>query len=128
MDRFQLLSPLWYESDVLGGRVVKAPSGFIYDKESVPRWLPILHAWLAGTASRAGTIHDRLYQNHKVQDLVVPRSLADQVYWEATGIDGNSWPKRWVKWVGVRLGGGGSYESGPSRFQVLGNDRRRGKR
>ena len=127
-DRFQLLSPLWYESDLLGKRVIKVPLGFIYDRESIPRWLPIIYAWLAGTASRAGTIHDRLYQIRSVQDFVVPRQLADAVYYEAAEVDGNSWPKRWVKWLGVRIGGAGAYASGPSRFQVLGNDRRRGSR
>ena len=123
-DRFQLLRPLWYESEVLGGRIVKVPSGFVYDRESIPRCLPIVYAWLAGTASRAGTVHDRLVQVHKVGDFSVDRAVADAVYYEATGVDGNGWLKRWIKWLGVRVGGAAAWASGPSRFRVIGNERR----
>ena len=124
-DRFQLLAPLWYESDVLGGRVVKLMTGFVFDRESIPRWLPLIYAWLAGTASRAGAVHDWLTQNHKVEDLPVERAMADAVYFEAAQVDGNGWLKRWAKWIGVRLGGIRSWTTGPSRFQLVGNDRRR---
>ena len=125
VDRFQLLAPLWYESDVLGGRIVKIPKGFIYDRESIPRWLPWIYAWLAGTASRAGAVHDFLTQTHKVEDLPVERPMADATYYEAAGVDGNGRVKRWVKWLGVRVGGFRSWNTGPSRFQTVGNDRRR---
>ena len=124
-DRFQLLAPLWYESDVLGGRVVKLMTGFVFDRESIPRWLPLIYAWLAGTASRAGAVHDWLTQTHKVEDLPVERAMADATYFEAAQVDRNGWLKRWAKWVGVRLGGVRSWNTGPSRFQIVGNDRRR---
>ena len=123
-DQFRLLAPLWYESDLLGGRVVKVPAGVVTDRESVPRWLPLVYALFSGTASRAGVIHDRLYQIHKVQDLEVPRRLADAVYYEAIALDQNPGWKRWIKWVGVRIGGMGAYASGPQRFQEHGNDHR----
>ena len=123
-DRFQLLAPLWYDSDVLGGRVVKVAKGFVYDLESIPRWLPWTYAWLAGTASRAGAVHDWLAQVHKVGDFSVDRAVADAVYYEATGVDGNGWLKRWIKWLGVRVGGAAAWASGPSRFRVIGNERR----
>ena len=127
-DRFKLLAPLWYESDLLGGRTVKVPTGFITDRESVPRWLPLAYAVFSGTASRAGVIHDRLYQLHKVQDLEVSRRLSDAVYYEANALDQVSGWKRWLKWVGLRIGGGSAYASGPQRFQDNGNERRHGLR
>lgn len=127
-DRFRLLAPLWFQSDVLGGRIVKAAIGFIFDRESIPRWLPILYAWLAGTASRGGAIHDWLTQTHKVGDLAITRAQANAVYREAAQADGNGLTTRWAKWVGVSLGGRASWRSGPTRFQVVGNERRKAPR
>lgn len=124
--RVQLLAALWYQSDLLGGRMVKVREGFVNDKESVPWWLPITYVWLAvkRKANRAGTVHDWLYATHGAEDLKVPRKLADAVYHEAAAFDGNEGFVRWIKWAGVRVGGASSYESGPRRFQVNGNDRR----
>lgn len=128
--RFQILRPLCYQSDLLGGRIVRVREGFVFDKESVPWWLPLTYIWLAvkGKAGRAGTIHDWVYAVHKVEDLEVPRDLADAVYHEATALDGNNRLTRWVKWAGVRIGGTKAYKTGPKRFQVNGNDRRRAPR
>lgn len=126
-DRFKLLAPLWYESEMLGGRTVKVPAGFITDRESIPRWLPLAFAIFSGTASRAGVIHDFLYQTHKVEDLDVSRRMADAVYYEANGLDQNPFWKRWLKWLGVRIGGMFGYASGPRRFQES-NERRQVKR
>ena len=124
-DRFRLLAPLWFQSDVLEGRVVKVPENFIFDRESIPRWLPLIYALFAGTASRAGAIHDWLTQTHKVGDFRVSRTLADAVYYEANIADGNGWWRRSAKWVGVRIGGSSSWSSGPERLTTLGWDRRR---
>lgn len=127
-DQFRLLTPLWYESELLGGRTVKVPAGFGTDRESVSRWLPLAYAIFSGTASRSGVIHDRLYQTHKVQDLHVSRRMADAVYYEANALDQNPGWKRWLKWVGLRIGGAGAYASGPARFQANGNERRHAPR
>ena len=127
-DRFRLLAPLWFESDLLGGRTVKVPAGTVTDRETVPRWLPLIYAIFSGTASRSGVIHDRLYQCHKVEDLEVSRKLADAVYYEANGLDQNPGWKRWLKWLGLRIGGGTAYRTGPDRFQARGNERRHGSR
>lgn len=125
--RYQLLQPLWYQSDLLGGRIIKLREGFVNDKESVPWWLPITYVWLAvkRKASRAGSVHDWLFATHKVEDLEVSFELANAVYHEAAALDGNGRIVRWVKWAGVSVGGRSSYESGPRRFQINGNDRRR---
>src|SRR3990167_9308418 len=102
----QLLAPLHYESVPRGGRVVRIPAGFVSDLESVPRWLPLAYAIFARTANRAGVVHDRLYQLQKVEDLVIPRGLADAVYYEANALDAYGNPGRWLKWLGLRIGGG----------------------
>jgi hypothetical protein len=127
--RYRLLRPLWYQSAVLGGRVVRVREGFLFDKESVPWWLPILYVWLAvrGKASRAGAVHDWLTAVHRVEDLPVTRALADRVYREAARVDGNGALTSWVKWLGVRLGGAESWRTGPARFRRFGNDRRTGQ-
>ena len=116
---------LWFESNILGGLIIKVAIGFIFDRESIPRWLPILYAWLAGTASRAGAIHDWLTQTHKVGNLVLTRWQANAVYREAAEADGNGWPRRWAKWIGVTIGGRRSWASGPARFTLVGNERRK---
>ena len=121
----RLLAPLHYESDLLGGRVVRIPTGFLSDLESVPRWLPLAYALFARTANRAGVVHDRLYQLHQIEDVIVPRRLADAVYYEANALDAYGNPGRWIKWLGLRIGGRGSYASGPARFRRHGNDLRR---
>ena len=121
----QLLAPLHYESDLLGGRVIRIPAGFVSDLESVPRWLPLAYAIFARTANRAGVVHDRLYQLQKVEDLVIPRGLADAVYYEANALDAYGNPGRWLKWLGLRIGGWRSYATGPARFRWHNNDLRR---
>src|SRR3972149_5608803 len=100
--RAQLPAPLWYQSDLLGGRVVKVRQGFVNDRESIPWYFPVLYVWLAvkAKASRAGTVHDWIYQVHKVENLEVPQALADGVYHEAAALDGNNRLTRWVKWAG----------------------------
>lgn len=124
-DCFRLLVPLWYESSLLGGRILKVPAGFVTDRESIPRWLPLVYALFSGTASRSGVLHDWLYQVHRVQELEVSRKLADDLYYEANVLDGNRWWQRSMKWLGLRIGGGSAYRNGPERFQCHGNERRR---
>ena len=53
-DRFRLLAPLWFQSDVLEGRVVKVPENFIFDRESIPRWLPLIYALLLARRAAPG--------------------------------------------------------------------------
>lgn len=136
--RIQLLASLWYQSDILGGRIVRVREGFVNDEESIPWYAPLLYIWLkvVNHASRSGVVHNWLYQTHRVggrradvglhdlSDLKVPRGLADAVYHEAAALDGNGSAARFTKWAGVRVGGLWAYRSGPRRFQVNGNDRR----
>ena len=58
-DRWRLLAPLIYRSDVLPWpALVRVEVGFETDLESVPRWLPVCYAILYGTAHPAAVVHD----------------------------------------------------------------------
>lgn len=129
--RFKVLTPLVYDSPLLG-MTVTVPPGFVTDFESVPRWLPVTHALLYGEAHAAAVLHDWVYQTHQVNHRPVSRREADELLFEATGASGPGiepvprW-KRWLFWLGVRAGGGfGAWATGPRRIQIW--DRRRAPR
>lgn len=131
-DRYRLIAPLQYESDLLRCSIT-APTGFVTDFESVPRWLPLTYAWLMGTAHAAGVTHDMLYQSHRTILGEVTRAQADALLYEAAGatgpgIEALGWAKRWALWSGVRVGGASAWASGPSRLTILGWDRRKARR
>jgi hypothetical protein len=97
-----LTRPLRYRSDV-AERIIEVPAGFRTDLASVPRW-PVIY-WLTGdTSTAAAVIHDYLYSTHKV-----PRAMADAVFREASAVTGVPAWRRWIMWLGVRLGGASHY-------------------
>jgi hypothetical protein len=98
----QLEADLAYESDLLCCTVT-VPKGFICDLESVPR-IPLIYAYLGHTSKRAGILHDYLYRIGAAPD--VTRGEADAVYREASESQGNTWLQSYLKWLGVRIGGG----------------------
>lgn len=106
---WQLLHPLAYKSD-LAKTIFVAPVGFVTDFASVPR-IPVAFFLAGSTAHRAAVIHDLLYTNHEVD-----RSMADTVFREACGIcDVPAW-RSWLMWLGVRIGGGASWDApGPDQ-------------
>ena len=96
-----LLVPLIYESDLIG--LVEVPAGFSTDFASVPR-LPVAYMLTGDTAHEAAVVHDFLYSTKRVS-----RSKADAVFLEAMETLGMSWWRRRLMWLGVRVGGWGSY-------------------
>lgn len=98
-----LLSPLIYESDVAND-VFMVPPGTTTDLASVPR-LPFAYYLVGGLGHAAAVLHDYLYANGKV-----PRGMADAVFREALEVLGVSYVRRWAMWLGVRVGGSGSYQ------------------
>ena len=121
-DRFRLVAPLTYESDLLRCTIT-APTGFVTDLESVPRWLPVVYAWLRGTAHAPGVLHDWAYQTHRAFCTDLTRAQADALLYEAAGatgpgIEALGWAKRWTLWTGVRIGGASAWASGPRRLQA----------
>lgn len=111
-ERFMLLLPLTFTSDVMGD--ITVPPGFVSDGESVPRLL----AGLTGLPSlRSGIVHDWLYQSHL--GGAITKEQADAVYKEmllAAGIDEVHAQERYAA---VDFYGGNAWASGPSRLRVL---------
>lgn len=119
-DTWVLYEPLVYASGILD-RVLTVPAGFKTDFASVPRWLPIAYAVIAGSATPAAVVHDRLYQAHGVDDLAVSRAVADSVFAEAMTVLGEPAWRAWAMYRAVRLFGESAWGSGPARLVALGN-------
>ena len=114
--------PLIYQSDLIKEEIV-VPSGFCCDFESVPR-IPLIYACLGHTSQRGGTVHDYLYRRDC--EPMVTRAQADAIYREISVISAvqyilqsgkeptaiqmaRIYSQAWSKWLGVRIGGAGSY-------------------
>jgi len=101
---WRLLSPLVYQSDLLGD-ILTVPVGTTTDFASVPR-VPFAFWFLADRGNEAATLHDWLYTpdangNHPVKD----RAIADAILKEACLAQGcPSWVA-YSLWAGVRIGG-----------------------
>lgn len=87
-----------YQSDV-AGKTFTAPVGFFTDFASVPR-IGIIYAMLGDTAHEPAVIHDWLYYG-----AFVPRDVADNVLFEAMGVIGLPFWRRYPIYWGVRIGG-----------------------
>lgn len=101
--QWRLLKPLIYQSDAAGCLVV--PAGFVTDFASVPR-LPLAFLLAGDTCHRAAVVHDWLY----TAPVKFSRAVCDAVLREASAVSGVSWWRRWLVWVGVRVGGAGNYQ------------------
>ena len=114
--------PLIYQSDIVKPEII-IPSGFCCDFESVPR-LPVVYMCLGHTSQRGGTVHDYLYRRDC--EPMVTRAQADAIYREISVISAVQYilesgkeptaiqiarihSQAWSKWLGVRIGGAGSY-------------------
>ena len=99
-DKWRLVEPLIYQSDIAG--TITIPAGFACDYASVPR-LPIVYMFFGDEAHQAAVVHDYLYRY-----AVVERKVADRVFCEAMSVSGVGW-KRYPMFWGVRLFGGAFY-------------------
>jgi len=104
---WKLLNLFAYKSDV-ADTVFVVPRGFITDFASVPR-IPIAFLLTGECAQEAAVIHDWLYTSHEVS-----RSMADAVFREAAMLGNPGW-RAWLMWLGVRAGGGGSWDAAGPR-------------
>lgn len=106
---WRLIDPLAYESDV-AQTIFVVPADFITDLASVPR-LPFTYLLTGGIGHAAAVVHDMLYTTQEV-----PRAMADAVFKEALAVLGVPGYQSWLMWAGVRIGGGGSWDSpGPEQ-------------
>ena len=99
-----LLSPLHYESDILGP--IKVPLGFMTDFASVPR-VPIAYMLFGDRAHRESVIHDYLYRTDSVPQATY--SQANDVFLEAMRVRGKGYFVRYAMYWGVVLGGWTAY-------------------
>ena len=99
-----LLSPLHYESDILGP--IKVPLGFMTDFASVPR-VPIAYMLFGDRAHRESVIHDYLYRTDSVPRATY--SQANNVFLEAMKVRGKGYFVRYAMYWGVVLGGWTAY-------------------
>ena len=96
---WQLTKPLVYVSDVAKATII-VPAGFVTDLASVPR-LPLVYLLTGNTSNEASVVHDYLYTVRSTA-----RSTADAVLRQASAVTGVPAWRRWLMYIGVRLGGG----------------------
>ncbi len=97
---WEILSPLIYESDIIGK--IKVPKGFLTDFASVPR-IPIAYRLYGDRAHRESVLHDYLYCIDSVPQATY--SQANNVFFEAMTVRGKPWGVRHAMYWGVVLGG-----------------------
>jgi len=102
---WRLDKPLEYASEVAGQTIV-VPAMFVTDFSSVPR-LPLAYLLAGDCAHKAAVVHDYLYRTGGL-----PRSLADLVFLEAAFVSGVPWWRRFLLYLGVRVGGSWHYQGG----------------
>ncbi|PUA19564.1 DUF1353 domain-containing protein [Glaciimonas sp. PCH181] len=98
-----LTAPLFYQSDVAKQTFI-VPRGFKTDLASVPR-LPVVFLLAGATSNEAAALHDFLYSTHPVT-----RSVADAVLKEASAVTGVPVWRRWLMYIGVRIGGASHWD------------------
>lgn len=103
---WELYSPFHYKG-------ITIPRGFRTDFASVPRlFWNILPPW--GRYGKAAVVHDYLYKNlgdiiEEVAGVIAPRTYTrkecDQLFLQGMQELGVRWTRRWVMYLGVRIGG-----------------------
>lgn len=102
--------------------VIRVERHFVTDLASVPR-LPIVYMMVGEIAQEAAVIHDYLYQKHSINGQPITKRQADLVLYEAMGAcQYPVWQKE-AMYGGVFVGGFSSWNSGPQRFTLLGNNK-----
>lgn len=99
-----LMSPLIYESDLLGTIIV--PESFETDFASVPRVF-IIYTLFGDRAHRESVIHDYLYRIDSVP--LASYSQANECFFEAMQCREKPFYIRYPMWWGVMFGGMSSY-------------------
>jgi hypothetical protein len=128
---FFLLDDLQYYSKILKD-VIVVPKGFVCDGTS---------DLLKDDSEPCGVVHDDCYRapDHKIDILrnglkvkiFIAKSTADRIFLESMAVWRVPLWKRWMKYLGVVIGGAESYRTGAKRYKIViwdGVDRRKEKR
>lgn len=91
----------------------KVTEGFITDLASVPRFLWVLIPPY-GRHTGAAIIHDWYYRNG---DKHITRAEADWIMFRVMKVDGCSFLKRWIIYIGLRLFGRRAFKKSTSIHQ-----------
>jgi len=102
--RFFLLDDFCYQSKIFKGIII-VPKGFVSDGTS---------DLLKDDTKEPAVIHDFLYQTHPCS-----KHKADRIFLEAMKVWQTPVWERWMKYLGVVIGGQSSYNSGTERFKIL---------
>jgi len=97
-DLWRLAASLRYQSDLMQQHIT-VPKKFLTDFASVPR-LPLIYLLAGDTAHEAAVLHDYLYQTG-----IVPRRLADAIFYEAMRVIGEPRWRAWLMYRAVRAAG-----------------------
>lgn len=89
---------------IVGGKLIRVPSGFVTDFASVPR-IPLAFFLFGGIGDRAATVHDWLYSTGEV-----PRQKADEILKLLLEAEGAGGFRSSMMYAGVRVGGGSHYK------------------
>jgi hypothetical protein len=82
--------------------VIEVPAGFVTDYASIPRiFQNIISTY--GQHGKAAVIHDYLYQ--MVRENRFNRAIADAIFYEAMGVLGVGFIKRYIMYLAVRCFG-----------------------
>ena len=95
---FELVEPLIYQSDILGGFKVSVPRGFQSDGASVPR-VPIAYMLYGDRAHHEAVIHDYLYRSDSIPEVAF--KTANEAFLEAMECRGKPWYVRRPMYLGV---------------------------
>lgn len=110
VQKLRLNDELRVFSAVLNSLII-IPAGFEFE-ESIPMILFAL-ARPRGESKRAACIHDWLYRHKSYTNFAgtfpVTRAQADNVYYEFLRCRGVSVFRAYTRWLGVRIGGGFSW-------------------
>lgn len=103
-ETFTLLDDVvWFDLETQ--TFVRAHAGGVTDFASVPRiFWPIIPPY--GRHGHAAVIHDELYRlRGSLPERQLTRADCDRIFRDIMAVDGVRWTRRWVMWLGVRIGG-----------------------
>lgn len=102
-NRYTLLAPLVYHSEILGR--IEVPAGFVTDFASIPRLLWRYIDPEDACIAYPAVVHDWLYFSQPC-----PREVADKVLAEAMDVSGARWDQRVAAYRAVRMFGGSHWK------------------
>jgi len=107
--------PLVYYSEILK-QFVYIPVGFNTDGSSIPR-VPLIYERFGGLGPREGTLHDYLFRADSKP--CVSFMEANRVFKEAMDSRNKPFDVRWGMFIGVCVGGWGSYHKRSVRAELF---------